>query len=57
MIARYAYGSLFLVAGMLTTQIEDVAERRAFNERAVVEFYSGNVPVGLMLHSLDITDN
>ena len=49
-IARYAYGSLMPVAGMMASQIEDVDERRAFNEKALNEFRSGVAPVALVMY-------
>jgi hypothetical protein len=48
-VARFAYGAVMPMAGMWAAQIEDIDERRAFNEKALNEFTSGEAPVALAL--------
>ena len=50
--ARYAYGSAIPLLGQSVTRIEDEAERRAFNQRVVAEFLSGQAPVGLVMYMI-----
>lgn len=48
-VARFAYGAVMPMAGMWAAQIEDIDERRAFNEKALNEFRGGESPVALAL--------
>jgi hypothetical protein len=48
-VARFAYGAVMPMAGMWAAPIEDVDERRAFNEKALNEFTGGEAPVALAL--------
>jgi hypothetical protein len=56
-IARFADGSLLLTMGKSTTHINDEAERGDFINRAIGEFCSGQMPIGMMLYSRNITDS